>query len=48
MSYTIDRIGGAEWQLLREIRLPALLDAPYALGSTRKDVYFLFHYPETM
>ena len=37
MGYTIDRIGGAEWRLLREIRLSALLDAPYAFGATWKD-----------
>jgi ribosomal protein S18 acetylase RimI-like enzyme len=34
MAFGIHRVGPSEWRRLREIRLRALSDAPYAFGST--------------
>ncbi|BCJ70990.1 N-acetyltransferase [Catellatospora sp. IY07-71] len=34
MTITVDRLTGDDWQTLRELRLNALQEAPYAFGST--------------
>ncbi len=34
MTITVRRLAGGDWQTLRELRLAALLEAPYAFGST--------------
>ncbi|MGW7445799.1 GNAT family N-acetyltransferase [Kitasatospora sp. NPDC054795] len=37
MDYRIERIGRADWQRLRKVRLAQLLDTPLAFGETHED-----------